>query len=894
MSKTISSIVLLSSAVFLVGIGSGRAENVALHKEVAGFSSPQIMHVPFAFATGAEGAKAVDGDLNTFASNCQSFPWFVEVRLGDAYPVDCIVLVQPQGGASKHYSVKVADDGFNWEEIAEVKDGTPGSKEFRFATRWVSSVRIISFTPTQLGSSDGMFTPAEIEVYRSDRTPVSPKPAKLDLLWDTPPETYQSRYPLGDETEDLNINAPQWLLETFRRGDLDIKITEPEKRKVIIDQVADAGMKLVDTMFWDHDFTVFPSRWVAMNPKLRGKGDLFGQCLDQIHARGMKLTCYNCPVTSPRILEHPRWIMRNLNGELQVNAGWYEGCWNSPYLDHYIDRLVEAATKYPIDGFWLDGFWVHEGCACDYCKTKFKRETGLNYPKKYDWNDPTFLTWRDWRGRQASEAVRRVARALHAVRPDLALMINTYSTQSFPLVYPWASTYESQFMPCVSEEHGLSFIEDMTFHHFMANYVRSVAGDRRDAELWLYQGSNSSVPLVDLRLRVLTQIAAGAKPELGARCGNWQRLKTVYDDIAAREPWLTGTKRVKWAALLVSDRMKYFDAAQRTPGSWPSLDDITYMWSYERGLYRAMIEEHLPVSMITDADLEKGRLDGYKVLLLGNATCLNEKACETIRKFVKNGGGVVATFDTSSRDGFGRPQNDFVLSDLLQCHRKEVLTPATGQVRIHSKKISGVDEILADFTYEAMMPNDTSTFLPWNGPLVKVETANDNTVCLELETDQGKFPMALLGEFGKGRVAYFPAAIDNTLFKSSTPWAAELITAAVRQVASEPAPVVGHAPSIVTFTSFDQPAKNRMVVHLLNDYSSQGRVPNGGNWTRRDFATIADLSVTLRGKNFTKATLEPGHQPLKMEKHGDDYVVTIPKLDLHRMVVVDYTPEVKK
>ncbi len=891
----------LSAAMSLLALGflisSARAENVAIGKEVVGFSAPTIMHVPFDFAADQPGKCAVDGNPETAASNYQSFPWVIELRLGKVFGVDRIVLETPEGGNSSHYFVQVAGDGYDWQTIEEVKGDGPGRREFKFSPRWVSRVRIDSRSPAQLGSPDGRFAPSEVEVYSSSVVPASPAPVLLAPLADAPPESYVSRYPIGDEAEDRNCAPPDWLMNTFRRAHVDMHTWDMDKRAEIISKSADSGMKLLVTPCWNQQFTYFPSKLAAMSPELNGKKDLFRQTIDLVHGKGMRFGVYHCPATSPRLLENPRWIMRNLLGELQVNAGWYEGCWNSPYADYYIDRLVEISTNYPIDTFWLDGLWVHEGCACDYCKVKFEKQTGRAFPTKFDYSDHSFLAWREWRGRQTSEALRRIRRALSKVRPELTFITNTYTTQNFPLPYPWASSYESQYMPSVSEEHGLSFITDMTFHQFMANYVRSVAGDNRDAELWLFQGTNLSVPLVDLRLRALTQIAAGAKPDIAAEVGGWDRLKTVFGDIEAREPWLKGTNRVKWAALLVSDRTRYFDAARRAQGGWPTLENVSDMWSYERGLYRAMIEEHLPVTMITDADLEAGRLDGYKVLLLGNTTCLDEKSVAAIERFVDGGGGLLATHNTSGRTGWGVERDNFSLAALLGGNRLGTVGGAAGgdgQVRLseRAKSLPSIKASLDEFRSQLMTGNEPAEFLPWTGPMTGVVATDPESVLLSLETAEGKWPFLISRKQGQGRVAYFPGAIDHTLFSSSTPWAAKLIAQTALDVAAEPPPVEVRAPAIVAATVFDQPAQSRLVVHLLNDYSSQGRVPaNNTGWTRRDFATLADLTVTVRGKTCTRATLEPGNTPLPITQVGSDCVIEVPRLDMHRMVVVEYAPK---
>ena len=58
------------------------------------------------------------------------------------------------------------------------------------------------------------------------------------------------------------------------------------------------------------------------------------------------------------------------------------------------------------------------------------------------------------------------------------------------------------------------------------------------------------------------------------------------------------------------------------------------------------------------------------MLILPNAACLSAKALETIRGFVKEGGGLVAMHESSLCNEFGDRQADFGLADLFGAHFK--------------------------------------------------------------------------------------------------------------------------------------------------------------------------------------------------------------------------------
>ena len=83
------------------------------------------------------------------------------------------------------------------------------------------------------------------------------------------------------------------------------------------------------------------------------------------------------------------------------------------------------------------------------------------------------------------------------------------------------------------------------------------------------------------------------------------------------------------------------------------------------GVFRVGCEEHLPITLITDLDLRSEKLAPFKLLILPNAAALSNAQVGFIRDYVQNGGGLVATCETSLFDELGHPRANFALSDLF-------------------------------------------------------------------------------------------------------------------------------------------------------------------------------------------------------------------------------------
>jgi len=83
------------------------------------------------------------------------------------------------------------------------------------------------------------------------------------------------------------------------------------------------------------------------------------------------------------------------------------------------------------------------------------------------------------------------------------------------------------------------------------------------------------------------------------------------------------------------------------------------------GYYQALIEARIPFEMVHDRLLDAAHVDPFKVLIFPNVAALSARQCDEIREFVKRGGSIVATHETSLYDEWGNRRADFGLADLF-------------------------------------------------------------------------------------------------------------------------------------------------------------------------------------------------------------------------------------
>ncbi|MFC1614456.1 alpha-amylase family protein [Gemmatimonadota bacterium] len=101
---------------------------------------------------------------------------------------------------------------------------------------------------------------------------------------------------------------------------------------------------------------------------------------------------------------------------------------------------------------------------------------------------------------------------------------------------------------------------------------------------------------------------------------------------------------------------------------------------------QALIQAKIPFDVIFDNHLVD--LSKYKVLVLADVECLNEDQMELIRKFVKNGGGLVATEHSSLYTESRRRRKNFGLKDIFGINAPNWLGRRFPEAIINTPKVN--------------------------------------------------------------------------------------------------------------------------------------------------------------------------------------------------------------
>lgn len=719
------------------------------------------------------------------------------------------------------------------------------------------------------------------------------------------------------------VRVPEWVQDTVGVGyTLSVQSTEQRRR------ARAAGVTISEMGFVDPHYVYYPSRYLKkQSPHV--PPDRLEREVAEYQRLGLRILAVYPPTLQGEVYErHPDWrrIGENTTVIPSVDLAKYPHggmlCLLGPYGDFMIDVLCEIAEKFPVDAFSFDGLHYAGVCYCQHCRAAFRADTGQEIPN-VNLDDPAFRRYQHWADRRLEAMVRRMQERLKGIRPDLALVTWSTNAGRFGHLRDIPRNMPAR-LNLLFDAPDQEFWMDETnrgatiLPAFSNAYIWSLTNHRvAFSEPYLMAHGNpygkDSFPAHEIQRRMFVALAHGASPSLAViqpepmQAGALQAL----EEVQRRHAWLTHKRPEPWGALLMSDNTRVFYG--RSPGKV----EERYLANV-LGTFRAAVEEHLPVTLLCDWNLTPEDLAPYKVLILPNAACLDERQLAAVRDFVAKGGGLVASMDTSLYDEFGDPRDDLALRDLFGVSRRAPpISTATGKPELdenfarnladdywEKQKESFDLELATGGIFDEPRSREYVGHLPvlFKGravpvkPLDPASTPATGPIAATMAPrgvpERTAVPAALTRSFGQGRVVYFPAALDAAYYLYPLPYQRLLLARAIRWAAASPPPIEVDAPMCVHANLFRQKkaGAERLLVHLFNDVNTTAfhALPNDDVPLREETIPIHDIKVRLRGCEVSKAHLEPEGIELLGVPTGDGALeFPIPKLAVHSILVVE-------
>jgi hypothetical protein len=616
-----------------------------------------------------------------------------------------------------------------------------------------------------------------------------------------------------------------------------------------------------------------------------GGRDLFGELCCAAHEDGLVVFAR---MDSNRAHEefyraHPGWFAVDAAGNPHKAGSLFVACVNGPYYEEHIPAILrEIIERYHPEGF-TDNSWSGLGrgtiCYCDNCRRKFREYSGKEIPPSKNWNDPAYRQWIRWnydRRLELWDLNNRVTKAAGGPACIWAGMNSgsvTGQSQSFRDYKKICRRADIIML----DHQARSDASGFQHNGEAGKLVHGLLGwDKLIPEsMATYQAGNptfrlASKPEPEARMWMLDGIAGGLQPW-------WHHVGAYHED---RRMYRTAEPVYRWH----KDHEQYL--VNRQP-----IASVGVVWSQQntdffgrddadllvelpwRGLTQALIRARIPYLPV-HADHIDGDAAQFSALVLPNLGAMSEAQVASVRRFVANGGGLLATGESSLFNEWGDPQPDFALADLFGAHLTESrraedasrrrkglsetahtylrLSPEL-RARVNGPKI-GTEPPITGARHEVLRGFEETDILPFGGMLEPLRVDADAQVLMTYVPSFPIYPpetawmrepktdipgLIVRAPAGAGRVAFLPADCDRRFARDNLPDHGNLLANLVRWAAKDAIPLNVNGAGLVDCHLYHQ--MGRLILHLVN-------LTSAGTWRQPvdELIPIGPLQVRVR------------------------------------------------
>jgi len=531
---------------------------------------------------------------------------------------------------------------------------------------------------------------------------------------------------------------------------------------------------------------------------------------------------------------HPDWIAVSVDGKKRrhwANPELWVTCALGPFNFDFMTLVnAEIMDRFQPDGIFSNRWSGHGICYCEHCQSSFKSFSGgLDLPKSThnalstampagDLNDPSYVKYRVWRTERLKELW---------FLWDGEIRKKKSTSRFIPNGFPDKLITGKQSDFFIADQQARSGYIPPWANAKHAKELRATMGMKPQVGLFSvgveesYRWKDSVQTDAEIAVWVAEGVANGLRPafvKFGATIFDkrWMDgVAALYERCYQHEKYLMNT------ASLATVGLVYSEATEQNYGTqnWQkNFKDHSY------GMYHALIEDRMPFEMVNDRLFDAENLSPFKLLILPNIAALSDSQCDQLRAFVKRGGSIVATYETSLYDETGKPRGNFALKDLfgvsfenkvegpLQNSYLRIKPDVNGKFHPITKGLENSFRIIntthqVSVTTSADFPSPV-TIVP-TYPDLPMEDVYPRTKDAD-NTSRGVYAH----EIGKSRVVYFPGDIDRAFWQILSDDHGKLIRNAVRWALNDEPIALVSGVGLIDVTAWKQ--EKSMTVHLVN------------------------------------------------------------------------------
>ena len=394
------------------------------------------------------------------------------------------------------------------------------------------------------------------------------------------------------------------------------------------------------------------------NPNL--KIDMIQEVIGRLHNEGIRVmgrfdfSKLNEELASQK----PEWLYKSVKGETVNYNGQVHTCVNGGYQQDYsLAILDEVLTKFPLDGVFFNmigyqtrdyGNTYHGICQSEACQHRFHDWSGgLKLPLVEDNNNPVFRKYSQFKSETSNELFLKIHDLIKSFGNHIAISTYTHAGTDF---------YRKE-----ANSHGAFYSNFVPWEYDAAHNVKSTLGSWKDKQVsnaavhfYGYPARHSADARWLTQQRLIQNIMYGA----GVDFYCIGRLDNLEDRLVLQN--------VKEVFQFHKENEKYLH--HTVSGNKVLLLHDGQSHSEYQGIFEILTENHVLFDVmehwcINTEDVPR-EIESYEVILLPDIASLSDAQCQKLDNYVANGGKLLVTGFTSTKDEIGNPLSKIRLNSL--------------------------------------------------------------------------------------------------------------------------------------------------------------------------------------------------------------------------------------
>jgi len=414
----------------------------------------------------------------------------------------------------------------------------------------------------------------------------------------------------------------------------------------------------------------YPTKVGHPHGGLNGR-DLFGETVALLRKNGIvPIAYYTVNYNNDCARRFPAARLINNLGESR-NGRYHYACPNQPQARAFYREQIREILEHDLDGLFIDMTFWPSICFCDACRKKY----GRPFPERIDWRDPEWISFQRFREDSLAEFARELTAWAKQCRPGI-----TVTHQFSPVLHGWylgqsegiaeASDYAS------GDFYGGKLQQRLATKVFDA-FTRNPPFEFMTSRCVSLRDHTSSKSPEELFISALTTLANGGAyffidaidPAGTLSEPFYRRLHQLNDRLGPFRNCLEKyrfrlTAQVGlWFSILccVDTKINGTKLAEFSSHSNNMAVRQNAVLDEALGTAEILTRMHIPYKVLKNGS----DLSGLRVIIINNAAYLSAEECERLRRFVREGGTLIATGETSLRDEAGRTSGNFQLADVF-------------------------------------------------------------------------------------------------------------------------------------------------------------------------------------------------------------------------------------